>query len=114
MVGRLPCRPSEVGNDGAARAREASRSSKAAPKPSPAPAMGNVSEILQKLKQERERAQKEVQTFDAAITALGSNGSNAQPLQQKPQSVPVTAQAAPTTPQPAPEAANPTQPKSRP
>ena len=86
----------------------------AEPKPSPAPAMGNVSEIVQKLKQERERAQKEVQTFDAAITALGSNGSNAQPLQQKPQSVPVTAQAAPTTPQPAPEAANPTQPKSRP
>jgi HlyD family secretion protein len=75
--------------------------------------MGNVSEIVQKLKQERERAQKEVQTFDAAITALGSNGSNA-PLQPKPQSVPVTAQAAPTTPQPAPEAANPTQPKARP
>src|ERR1700728_754242 len=85
----------------------------AEPKPSPAPAMGNVSEIVQKLKQERERAQKEVQTFEAAITALGSNGSNAQPLQPKPQSVPVTAQAAPTTPQPAPEAANPTQPKSR-
>lgn len=50
----------------------------AEPKPSPAPAKGNVSEIVQKLKQERERAQKEIQTFDAAITALGSNGSNAQ------------------------------------
>ncbi|MGA1989294.1 MAG: hypothetical protein ABSG72_23685, partial [Candidatus Sulfotelmatobacter sp.] len=43
-------------------------------KPSPAPAVGNVSEIVQQLKHERERAQKEVRTFDAAITALGSNG----------------------------------------
>ena len=58
------------------------------PKPAPAPAVGNVSEIVQQLKQERERAQKEVQTFDAAITALGSNGSNAQPLQPNPQSSP--------------------------
>jgi HlyD family secretion protein len=80
------------------------------PKPSPAPAMGNVSEIVEQLKHERERAQKEVQTLDAAITALGSNGSNAQPLQPKPQSVPVTAQAAPTKPQPAPAATNPAQP----
>ncbi|MFZ0938576.1 MAG: hypothetical protein WAN63_04050, partial [Candidatus Sulfotelmatobacter sp.] len=38
------------------------------PKPAPAPAVGNVSEIVEKLKHERERAQKEIQTFDAAIT----------------------------------------------
>jgi len=51
------------------------------PKPPPAAVVGNVSEIVLQLKQERERAQKEVQTFDAAITALGSHGSNPQPLQ---------------------------------
>jgi HlyD family secretion protein len=80
------------------------------PKPAPAPAVGNVSEIVQQLKQERERAQKEVQTFDAAITALGSNGSNAQPLQPNPQSVPAAAPPAQTKPQPAPIAGQPPQP----
>jgi hypothetical protein len=74
------------------------------PKPPPAPVVENVSAIVQQLKQERERAQKEIQTFDAAITALGSNGSNAQPLQPKPQSVPAAAQTAQTKPQPAPVA----------
>jgi HlyD family secretion protein len=83
------------------------------PKPAPAPAVGNVSEIVEKLKHERERAQKEIQTFDAAITALGSNGSNAQPLLPNPQSVPVAAQPAQTKAQPVPAAANPAQPNSK-
>ena len=74
------------------------------PKPAPAAAVGNVSEIVQQLKQERERVQKEIQTLDAAITALGSNSSNAQPLQPTPQSVPVTAHPAQTKPEPAPVA----------
>jgi len=77
-------------------------------KPQPTPASGDVSEIVQQLKQERERAQKEVQTFDAAITALGSNGSNAQTFHPKPQSVPAAAQPTEAKPQPAPVAANPT------
>ena len=76
--------------------------------------VGNVSKIVEQLKQERERAQKEVQTFDAAITALGSNGSNAQPLQPKPQPVPVAAQPAQTKPQPAPAAGQPPQPNPQP
>src|SRR5208283_2961698 len=77
------------------------------PSPQPAPAVGNVSEIVEQLKQERERAQKEVQTFDAAITALGSNGSNRQPLQPNPQSAPTAAQPAQTRPKPAPADAKP-------
>jgi HlyD family secretion protein len=77
------------------------------PNPRPAPAVGNVSEIVEQLKQERERAQKEIQTFDAAIKALGSNGSNAQSLQPNPQSVPATAEPVQTKPQPARVAAQP-------
>jgi membrane fusion protein YbhG len=84
------------------------------PKPAPAAAVGNVSEIVQQLKQERERAQKEIQTLDAAITALGSNSSNAQPLQPTPQSVPVTAHPAQTKPEPAPVAGQPPQPNPQP
>ena len=80
------------------------------PNPQPVPAVGNVSEIVEQLKQERERAQKEVQNFDAAITALGSNGSKGQPLQPNPQSVPAAAQPAQTKPQPAPAAGQPPQP----
>jgi HlyD family secretion protein len=80
------------------------------PKPPPAAVVGNVSEIVLQLKQERERAQKEVQTFDAAITALGSHGSNPQPLQPNPQSVPAAAQPAQIKPQPAPVAGQPPQP----
>jgi HlyD family secretion protein len=83
------------------------------PNPQPAPAVGNMSELIEQLKQERERAQKEVQTFDAAITALGSNGSNAQPLQPNPQSVPAAAQPAQIEPQPAPGAAQPLQPNQQ-
>jgi len=83
-------------------------------KPSPAPAVGNVSEIVQQLKHERERAQKEVQTFDAAITALGSNGSNAQPEKTKPPSVPASAPPAQTKPQADPVAGQPPQPNPQP
>ena len=83
------------------------------PNPQPAPAVGKVSEIVEQLKQERERAQKEVKTFDAAITALGSNGSNAQPAQTKPQSVPVAAPPAQTKPQPAPAAGQPPEPNQQ-
>jgi HlyD family secretion protein len=82
-------------------------------RPQPTPASGDVSEIVQQLKQERERAQKEVQTFDAAITALGSNGSNAQTSQPKPQSVPAAAQPAQTKPQPAPVAGHSPQPNQQ-
>jgi HlyD family secretion protein len=84
------------------------------PKPPPAAAVGNVSEIVQQLKQERERAQKEIQTLDAAITALGSNSSNAQPLQPTPQSVSVAAHPAQTKPEPAPVAGQPPQPNPQP
>jgi hypothetical protein len=40
--------------------------------------MGNLSAVVQQLRKERERAQKEVRRIDAALTALGSlsvNGS---------------------------------------
>src|SRR5664279_3389346 len=84
------------------------------PNPQPAPAVGNVSEIVEQLKQERERAQKEVQTFDAAITALGSNGSNRQPLQPNPQSAPAAANPAQPNPQSAPAVAQPGQAKPKP
>lgn len=83
------------------------------PNPQPAPAVGNVSEIVQQLKQERERAQKEVQTFDAAITALGSTGSNAQPAQTKPQPVPVAGQPPEPNQQSTSAPAKPAQPNSQ-
>ncbi len=83
------------------------------PKPAPAPVVENVSEIVRQLKQERERAQKEVQTFDAAITALGSHGSNGQPAQTKPQSVPAVAPPSQTKPQPAPLAGQPPEPNQQ-
>ena len=41
--------------------------------------MGNLSVVVRQLRTERERAQREVQRFDAALAALGgvsSNGSN--------------------------------------
>ncbi len=38
--------------------------------------MGNLSGVVQQLRRERERAQKEVQRIDAALTALGSLSSN--------------------------------------
>jgi hypothetical protein len=38
--------------------------------------MGNLSAVVQELKRERERAQKEVQRIDAALAALGSLNSN--------------------------------------
>jgi hypothetical protein len=38
--------------------------------------MGNLSVVVQQLKRERERAQKEVQRIDAALAALGSLSSN--------------------------------------
>ena len=79
----------------------------AEPKPAPAPVVENVSEIVQQLKQERERAQKEVQTFDAAITALGNNGSNAPLLQPNPQPAPAVAQPGQEKPKPAPADAKP-------
>jgi HlyD family secretion protein len=84
------------------------------PEPPPTPVVGNVSEIVEQLKQERERAQKEVKTFDAAITALGSNGPNAQPRQPNPQSVPATAHPAQTKAQPDPVADQPPQPNPQP
>ena len=84
------------------------------PNPQSEPAVGKVSEIVEQLKQERERAQKEVKTFDAAITALGSNGSNTQSLQPNTQSVPAAAPPAQTKPQPAPVAGQPPQPKPQP
>jgi hypothetical protein len=34
--------------------------------------MGNLSAVVQQLRKERERAQKEVRRIDAALTALGS------------------------------------------
>jgi len=58
------------------------------PNPQPAPAVGNVSGVVQQLKQERERAQKDVKSLDAAIAALGSLGSNSQPPQENSQSAP--------------------------
>src|ERR1035438_8086626 len=80
------------------------------PKPPPAAVVGNVTEIVQQLKQERERAQKEVQTFDAAIAALGSTGSNTQPLQPNPQSIPAAAQPVQAELKPASVALKPPQP----
>jgi len=84
-------------------------------KPQPANAVENVSGVVQQLKQERERAQKEVKTFDAAIAALGSLSSNSQPPRENPQSAPAAANppqpnlqpaATPTpTPQPQPQIA---------
>src|ERR1022692_3736426 len=82
--------------------------------PKPAPAVENVSEIVEQLKQERERAQKEVKTFDAAITALGSHGSNGQPAQTKPQPAPAAANPAQPNPQTVPEAAQSDQAKPKP
>ena len=38
--------------------------------------MGDLSVVVRQLKQERERAQKEVQRIDAALAALGSLSSN--------------------------------------
>ena len=38
--------------------------------------MGNLSVVVQWLKRERDRAQKEVQRLDAALVALGSGSSN--------------------------------------
>jgi len=38
--------------------------------------MGNLSTVVQELKKERERAQREVQHIDAALAALGSLSSN--------------------------------------
>jgi hypothetical protein len=38
--------------------------------------MGNLSAVVQELKRERERAQKDVQRIDAALAALGSLSSN--------------------------------------
>jgi len=63
--------------------------------------------VVQQLKQERERAQKEVKSLDAAIAALGGLGSNSQPPRENPQSAAAPAnppqpssQPAPPTPQP--------------
>jgi hypothetical protein len=56
------------------------------PNPQPAPAVGNGSGVVQQLKKERERAQKELKSFDAAIAALGILGSDAQPAQSNPHS----------------------------
>jgi HlyD family secretion protein len=58
------------------------------PNPLPAPAVGNVSGLVQQLKQERERAQKDVKSLDAAIAALGGLGSNSQPPQENSPSAP--------------------------
>lgn len=38
--------------------------------------MGNLSVVVRQLRTERERAQKEVHRIDAALSALGSPGSN--------------------------------------
>jgi hypothetical protein len=38
--------------------------------------MGNLSEVVQQLRKERERAQKEVHRIDAALTALGNLSVN--------------------------------------
>jgi hypothetical protein len=38
--------------------------------------MGNLAVVVQQLRRERERAQKEVQRIDAALAALGSLSSN--------------------------------------
>jgi hypothetical protein len=40
--------------------------------PQPVPAVGNASGVVQQLKKERERAQEELKSFDAAIAALGA------------------------------------------
>src|ERR1022692_364166 len=75
------------------------------PNPQPATAVENVSGVVQQLKQERERAQKEVKTFDAAIAALGSLSSNSQPPQESPQSAPAEANSSRPNLQPAATAA---------
>jgi len=41
--------------------------------------MGNLSAVIQQLKKERERAQKQVARIDTAIAALGGAASNAKP-----------------------------------
>ncbi|MGB9434833.1 MAG: HlyD family efflux transporter periplasmic adaptor subunit [Candidatus Acidiferrum sp.] len=68
-----------------------------------------MSGVVEQLKKERERAQKEVQSFDAAIAALGSVGSNGQPRQVNPQTLSAAAQPPQLDPQPAPAAAQPPQ-----
>ena len=84
------------------------------PKPPPTLAMGSVSGVVEQLKKERERAQKEVKSIDAAIAALGSLGSNAQPLQPIPPAAPAAAQPAQPNPQSAPVGAKQPQPKPQP
>src|ERR1022692_4007943 len=82
--------------------------------PQPAPAAASVPGVVQQLKQELERAQKEVKSFDAAIAALGTFGSNAQPA--RPNQQPATAATNPSQPNPqsAPAAAQPGQAKPKP
>jgi HlyD family secretion protein len=65
-----------------------------------------VSVVVEQLKKERERARKEVQSFDAAIAALGSLGPNGPP----PQPASAAAQPPQLNLQPPPTAANPAQP----
>ncbi|MGA2646551.1 MAG: HlyD family efflux transporter periplasmic adaptor subunit [Candidatus Sulfotelmatobacter sp.] len=74
-----------------------------------APVVGKLPGIVQQLKQERERAQKEVKSFDTAIAALGSPGSNAQPAQPDPKPATAVEQPPQANQQPAPAAANPAQ-----
>jgi membrane fusion protein YbhG len=64
------------------------------PKPNaqPTAGVGKVSGVIEQLKKERERAQKDVQSLDAAIAALGSLGSNGQPPQANPQPASAPAQ----------------------
>jgi membrane fusion protein YbhG len=85
------------------------------PKPNvpPSAAVGNVSRVVEQLKKERERAQKEVQSFDAAIAALGALGSNGHPPQPNPQPASTTARPAQVNPQPAPAATQPPQPSAQ-
>jgi hypothetical protein len=55
------------------------------PNAQPTATLGNVSGVVEQLKKERERAQKEVKGIEAAIAALGSLGSNGQPPELSPQ-----------------------------
>ena len=83
------------------------------PQAAAAAAVGNVSGVVDQLKKERERAQKEVKSLDAAIAALGNIDCRGQPLQPSLQPVPASAASPEPNPQPAPAAVNPPQPASQ-
>jgi HlyD family secretion protein len=81
--------------------------------PEPATAAASLPGVVQQLKQERERAQKEVKNFDMAIAALGTFGSNAQPARSNQQPAPEATQPPRPNQQPATAATTPAQPNSQ-